>query len=106
MEIALERMFPADESKPLRGLVFADFENQAYEVGNEVLTALMEERSKLESSAEAEEAGRCPFCRSERTYLEKDAVQQELRSPSGVVVIRKQGARCRACNGSFSPSAS
>jgi hypothetical protein len=106
MEIALERMIPTDESRPLRGSIFADFENQAYEVGNEVLTALMEERAKLEATAEVQEAGRCPFCKSKRTYLEKCAVQQELRSPSGPVVIRKQGARCRACNGSFSPSGS
>ncbi|MGA3020948.1 MAG: nickel-dependent hydrogenase large subunit [Candidatus Micrarchaeales archaeon] len=52
MESALERMIPADGSKPLRGSVFADFENQAYEVGNEVLTTLMEERAKLEQNAQ------------------------------------------------------
>ena len=106
MESALERMIPADGSKPLKGAVFAEFENQAYEVGNEVLTALMEERAKLEGNAKATEAGRCPYCGSGRTYLEKGAVQQELRSPNGPVVIQKQGARCRACNGSFFPSGS
>lgn len=106
MESALERMLPADASKPLRGAVFADFENQAYEVGNEVLTALMEERAKLEGNAEVTAAGRCPYCSAERTHLEKGAVQRELRSPSGPVVIQKQAARCRACDGSFSPSAS
>ena len=105
-ESALERMIPEEESKPLRGAVFAEFENQAYEVGNEVLTALMEERAKLESNAQVAQAGRCPFCGSERTYLEKGSAQREVRSPSGVVVIQRQEARCRACDGSFSPSAS
>jgi hypothetical protein len=104
MDSALERMIPADGSKPLRGSVFADFENQAYEVGNEVLSALMEERAKLEQNAQVAEAGRCPYCTSERTYLEKETTKEEVRSPSGPVLIQRQEARCRACNGSFSPS--
>ena len=34
-----------DESVPLRGSTFADFENQSYEVGDAILTAMMEELS-------------------------------------------------------------
>lgn len=101
---ALDRAIPANESVPLKGAVFADFENQAYEVGDEVLAALMEERAKLDESALALSAGRCPYCDSVRTYLEKKTVKQDVRSPSGVVVIEKQRCRCRACKGSFSPS--
>ena len=102
---ALDRMIPADEKVALKGSLFADFEEQAYTVGNEVLAALMEERAKLERNAVVETAGRCPYCQSERTYLEKQVRQQEIRSPSGLVVIVQQDARCHACNGSFSPSA-
>ena len=101
---AVDRMIPADEKKSLKGSTFADFEQQAYTVGNEVLAALIEERVKLESNARVETAGRCPYCRSERTYLEEEVRQQEIRSPSGPVLYAKQDARCRACDGSFSPS--
>jgi DNA-directed RNA polymerase subunit RPC12/RpoP len=65
---------------------------------------LMEERAKLEPNAQVEVAGRCPYCSSVRTYLEKGAQQQEIRAPSGMVVYSRQEARCRACGGSFSPS--
>jgi hypothetical protein len=101
---ALDRLIPADEAVPLKGNRFADFENQVYAVGNEILAAMMEERAKLERNAIAVVAGACPHCGSERTYLEKGDRQEEIRSPSGVVVVTKQDARCRACDGSFSPS--
>jgi hypothetical protein len=103
---AIDRLVPADESVPLRGSTFADFENQTYEVGDAILTAMMEERAKLARCASVAVAGLCPHCGSHRTYLEDKGTgtQQEIRSPSGPVLIAKQGARCRACNGSFSPS--
>ena len=103
---AIDRLVPADESVPLRGSTFADFENQSYEVGDAILTAMMEERAKLARCASVEVPGLCPHCGSNRTYLEDKgaSTQQEIRSPSGPVLIAKQGARCRACDGSFSPS--
>lgn len=101
---AVDRLIPADEGSPLRGEVFADFENQTYAVGNDLLTAMMEERARLHRSAEATTAGRCPFCESDRTYLEAGHVPRERQSPSGPVLLEEQSARCRACNGSFSPS--
>jgi hypothetical protein len=88
----------------LRGQIFADFENQTYAAGNDLLAAMMEERAKLEENARVEASGRCPFCGSDRTYLEKETTKKERRSPSGPVLIEQQHARCRACNGSFSPS--
>lgn len=103
-QAAIDRLVPADESLPLRGTVFADFENQSYAAGNDFLTAMMEERLKLETNALVEEPGRCPYCASERTYLEAGTKKEERRSPSGPVILEKQEARCRACNGSFSPS--
>ena len=91
----------------MRGSTFADFENQSYEVSDAVLTAMMEERAKLERTAIVDKPGLCAHCGSNRTYLEDKgaSANQEIRSPSGPVLIAKQGARCRACNGSFSPSA-
>ena len=103
-EAAIDRLIPEGEERPLRGQVFADFENQTYELGNVVLTTMMEERAKLEDNASVENSGRCPFCGSERTYLEKETTKKERVSPSGPVLIEVQNARCRACNGSFSPS--
>lgn len=105
-EVVLERCIPADESIPLKGRVFRDFENQAMREGSEILAALMEERAKLDEKAVAEEAGRCPHCESLRTYLKPDAVAGELRTPAGTAGIEKQDARCRACGASFSPSVS
>ena len=103
---AIDRLVPADENVPLRGSTFADFENQSYEVSDAILTAMMEERAKLQGNAIVEKPGLCPHCGSNRTYLEDKAagIHQEIRSPSGPVLIAKQGARCRACDGSFSPS--
>ena len=37
---AIDRLVPSDESIPLRGATFADFENQSYEAGDAFLTAL------------------------------------------------------------------
>src|SRR2546421_604493 len=103
-ESSLERIIPLDPAKPLQGAVFADFERQTYSACNDVLAAAMEERAKLDPRAIVEEPGNCPQCGSERTYLEEGQSKQEIRSPSGAVVIARQHARCRACNGSFSPS--
>jgi hypothetical protein len=103
-QAAIDRLIPADEKVRLQGEVFADFENQTYASGNDLLTAMMEERAKLEPNARVEQAGRCPFCGSQRTYLEAQITRIERLSPSGPVLLDEQHARCRACDGSFSPS--
>ena len=103
---ALDRLVPADESVPLKGRLFIDFENQVDEVGKPVLAAMMEERAALDAQATAECAGRCPHCQSERTYLEKTKPPQhrEIISPNGPVLVENQSCRCRKCDRSFSPS--
>ena len=103
---ALDRLVPADESVPLKGRLFIDFENQVDEVGKPLLAAMMEERAALAAEAATEYAGRCPHCQSERTYLEKTKPPQrkELISPNGPVLVEQQSCRCRKCNRSFSPS--
>ena len=103
---ALDRIIPPDESIPLKGSKFVDFEDQVEEVAQAVLPTLLEERAALDAHAQVGCGGRCPYCGSERVYLEKAADQAERFSRHGPVVLREQQARCRACNGSFSPSGS
>lgn len=105
-ESALDRMIPADESKPLKGAKFVDWENQVEQMAQAVLPTVLEQRALLEQSAEVQEAGRCPHCSSDRTYLEKQTTRPEIISPHGPVIIEKQQARCHCCGGSFSPSGS
>jgi predicted Zn-ribbon and HTH transcriptional regulator len=100
----LERVIPADETVPLKGATFADFEDQVDTLAQAALPLALEERAALADSAQVAWAGRCPHCASEAVYLEKEATQPEVQSRHGRVVLYKQHARCRACGGSFSPS--
>lgn len=105
MTEALDRMIPPDEAVPLRGSTFRDWEDQAALVRRAVLPTLLEERAALEGNAKVEGPGRCPHCSSDRVYLEKQETSPEVISPDGPVLLTKQHCRCRACDGSFSPSA-
>ena len=102
----LDRLIPEDEEVPLKGATFADFEDQAESLAQTTLPVVMEERAALERNAEVQQAGHCPHCGSQAVYLERDTTRTELRSRHGPVVLHKQHARCRSCNGSFSPSGS
>jgi hypothetical protein len=103
---ALDRLVPPDESVPLKGRVFLDFENQVDEVGKPLLAAMMEERAALDAQAAVEHAGRCPRCGSGRTYLERSKTLQkrEIISPQGPVLLEEESCRCRECDRTFSPS--
>ena len=103
-ERALNQMIPPDETRPLKGTRFMDFEDQVEALGREVLPVVLEERAGLEANAEVSDPGCCPFCGSERVYLNEEVAQSEVRSPQGPVVVLKQHARCRACGKTFSPS--
>jgi hypothetical protein len=105
-EGALDQLIPPDESVPLKGTRFADFEDQVEALGRQVLPVALEERTALEDNAEVAHPGCCPYCGSTRVYLRSKVTQPELLSPHGEVVLRKQHARCRSCGGSFSPSSS
>jgi len=102
----LDRMIPEDEDIPLKGATFTDFEDQVEDLARAALPVALEERAALEPNAEVKTAGRCPHCGSSRVYLEKQVTQPEVVSPHGPVVLYKQRARCRSCDGSFSPSGS
>ena len=101
---SLDRIIPADETIALRGQTFRDFEDQVDNVQRSVLPAILEERVALEPTAQVESGGHCPFCQSDRVYLRKKAHKSELISPHGRPMLVEQGARCRCCGRSFSPS--
>ena len=101
---ALSKVIPADERTPLRGRTFCDFEEQVEEAGRTVMSEMLQQRAELDAMAWEENPGLCPHCDSDRVYLEKQTTFGEFRSPAGILKIRVQNCRCRACNGSFSPS--
>ena len=101
---SLDRLIPPDQSVPLKGRTFADWERQASLLKRSVIPTLLEERAGLEDNAVVDVGGACVYCGSDGVYLEKQTTQTEIRSPDGAVVISKQHCRCRCCGGSFSPS--
>lgn len=108
-EQALDRVIPADESVPLRGRTFREWEDQADAFDAAVTTTLLEERAALEDTAQVEAGGlgRCPRCGSDRLYLQGiEPKNKAIRTPHGEAVLGHQSVRCRACGRSFSPSGS
>lgn len=103
-EAQLNKLIPADESLPLRGGKFIEWEDQADELEQTLCTTFLEERAALESSAQVHCGGRCPYCSSTRVYLIRPARKVEVLSVHGPVVLYKQRCRCRSCDRSFSPS--
>jgi hypothetical protein len=101
---SLDKVIPPEESVPLKGRTFLDWEKQAEQLKRTVIPTLLEQRAALEHSAIAEQGGCCPYCGSDSVYLEKQTSQVEVHSPEGPVLIQKQHCRCRNCGGSFSPS--
>src|SRR5438105_246296 len=102
----LDQIIPADDTVPLKGGTFGEWEDQAEGMARELLPALLEERSALETNARVEEGGRCPHCGSTKVYLEKNPRQVEVRTPHGLAVLEQQSCRCRSCDRVFSPSGS
>lgn len=104
----LDRFIPEDESQPLRGNLFIEWEDQVEQMIRTIATTALEERSALDDGAQVDqhdELGRCPYCQSDRLYLRKrDPVNKEIRTPNGRVVLPTQCIRCRSCGRSFSPS--
>jgi hypothetical protein len=99
-----DKLIPADESLPLQGNIFLDWENQSDQIEQQLCTAFLEERAALETAAQVEAGGLCPHCGSDRVYLMKEESKVEVRSTHGIVVMHKQRCRCRSCDRAFSPS--
>ena len=107
LQAEVDRQIPADESIPLKGSTFLDWENLAERAGNDFYTAILEERLALSEQAVARPTvGRCPYCSSPRIREVEGAKQAEVRTPRGMLVMSQQTFRCRDCSRSFSPSAS
>jgi hypothetical protein len=101
----LDRIIPSDESAPMRGRTFREWEDQADQFDRTVTTILLQERAALDASAQVDGGGRCPACGSERVYLENKGVRKtEMQTPHGKVVVERQTCRCRSCDRTFSPS--
>ena len=101
----IDKLIPPDESQPLKGQFFADFEDQADELERTLCPAFLEERVALSDSAQASGGGVCPHCGSDNVRLESRVSNLELITPHGVMPMVQQHARCRSCDRSFSPSA-
>jgi hypothetical protein len=101
----IDKFIPLDESVPLKGNFFADFEDQADELERTLCPAFLEERIALSGSACVCNGGFCPHCASHRVYLESRVSNVELLTPHGMMPMQQQHARCRSCDRSFSPSA-
>ena len=101
----LEGVIPADGAVGLRGRTFDDFEDQVYAAGREFVMSMLKERVVLDAAAWRESGGVCPHCGSDRVRLEKEVSRREVLSPYGPLTLELQQCRCRACGGSFSPSA-
>lgn len=103
---ALDQVIPLDETKPLRGGTFGEWEDQADVFDQAVTGTLLEERAALEESAMLgrDRLGVCPCCGSDRLYLRSEEHPESLRTLHGEVVLTHQRVRCRSCGRSFSPS--
>jgi hypothetical protein len=100
----IDRLIPADESVPLKGQFFADFEDQADELERTLCPVFLKERVALSEASEVDSGGTCPFCNSTHTYLESRQSEVNLLTPHGNMPMNQQHARCRSCDRSFSPS--
>ena len=106
----LDKMIPADNAVPLPGgSKFVDWENLGDEIERQLVPHFLEQRAALDAAACVDGDIKCPHCASDRIYLIKpDERENQVEVPTlhGVVVLKKQRCRCRACNRAFSPSGS
>ena len=100
---SLDRIIPSDESVPLKGSRFRDWEDQVADLRRALIPTILGERAALEDNARVEDPGHCPRCGSGSIYLGKQTTRPEVLTPDGPAVVQKQHCRCRTCGGSFSP---
>jgi hypothetical protein len=68
---ALDRIIPADESKPLRGTAFGSWEGQTDAFKRAVIPTILEERAGLEANARVGQAGpQTPAASAMAEYME------------------------------------
>ncbi len=81
---AVDRIIPENESKPLRGSTFADWEDHTDAFKQAVIPTILEERAALEANAQVDrqQLGRCPFCGSDSVRLRTDPLAPPSSPPN------------------------
>ena len=101
----IDALVPADESAPMAGKTFLEFEQMAAEADRRFRCTAVEELAKLSDTARVVKAGICPQCKSINTRLRHEEKEREIQSPVGSVKHLDQTGRCNDCGCTFSPSA-
>lgn len=70
LQVALDHRIPADDSRPLKGSRFIDFENQAETLDRQVIPVVLEERGTRYTGAKVGLPGPRPHCGSPRVSLQ------------------------------------
>ena len=101
---AFDRMFGPDGQNGL--VTFAQREDRACEVGDELTRWLMAEHIALDPAGEASVEVACPLCGGPARYESAEQADLELRefqTRRGKVEYRRAAARCPRCRKVFFP---
>ena len=101
---AFDRMFGSDGQNGL--VTFAEREDRACEVGDELTRWLMAEHISLDPAGEASVEFACPLCGGPARYESAEQAERELRefqTRRGKVEYRRAAARCPRCRQVFFP---
>jgi uncharacterized protein with PIN domain len=102
---AFDRMFGADGQNGL--VTFAQREDRACEVGDELTRWLMAEHIALDPTGGASVEAVCPICGGPARYESAQQAETELRefqTRRGKVEYRRAAARCPRCRKIFFPA--
>ena len=102
---AFDRMFGADGQNGL--VTFAQREDRACEVGDELTRCLMAEHIALDPTGGASVEAVCPICGGPARYESAEQAEWELRefqTRRGKVEYRRAAARCPRCRKVFFPA--
>jgi uncharacterized protein with PIN domain len=102
---AFDRMFGADGQNGL--VTFAQREDRACEVGDELTRWLMAEHIALDPTGGASVEAACPICGGPVRYESSEQAEMELRefqTRRGKVEYRRAAVRCPRCRKIFFPA--
>jgi uncharacterized protein with PIN domain len=102
---AFDRLFGADGQNGL--VTFAQREDRACEVTDELARWLMAEHIALDPTGRASVEAVCPICGGPARYESADQAEMELRefqTRRGKVEYRRAAARCPRCRKIFFPA--
>ena len=84
LQVEVGRRIPADESIPIKGSTFLDFQNMAVKACNEFYTVLPEKCVALSGQAQSVSSpGRCRHCSSPRVRQIDPGKPTKVRTPGG-----------------------